>query len=147
VLVDQTLANDKFVRIAVVGRAGNFSSKLLSDKHITAVVTDSESSSKPSSKELAQVIDEAGHRQHAGIVILRSGKQKKLTRPEDELVEVELKDELEVDHLIHLLGAATEPTRYARDQGRARTYADRFTDHQSKRHAKFCANSSIPQPL
>ncbi|KAH0399284.1 Dak phosphatase, partial [Aureobasidium melanogenum] len=111
VLVDQTLANERFVRIAVVGRAGNFSSKLLSDKHITAVVTDSESGSKPSSKELAQVINEAGHRQHAGIVILRSGKQKKLTRPEDELVEVELKDELEVDHLIHLLGAATEPTR------------------------------------
>ncbi|KAI4782599.1 Dak phosphatase [Aureobasidium sp. EXF-3400] len=111
VLVDQTLANDKFVRIAVVGRAGNFSSKLLSDKRITAVVTDSESGSKPSSKELAQVINEAGHRQHAGIVILRSGKKKRLTRPEDELVEVGLKDELEMDHLIHLLGAATEPTR------------------------------------
>lgn len=119
VLVDQTLANDKFVRVVVVGRAGNFSSKLLSDKHITAVVTDSASSSEPSSKELVQAIDEAGHRQQAGIVILRSGKQKKLTRSEDDLVEVELKSELEIDHLIHLLGAATESTRYASDQGKS----------------------------
>lgn len=111
VLIDQTLANDKFVRIVVVGKAGNFSSKLLSDKHITAVVTDSASGSEPSSKDLVHAVNEAGHRQHAGIVILRSGKQKKLTTLDDELVEVELKDDLEVDHLIHLLGAATEPTR------------------------------------
>lgn len=111
VLVDQTLANDKFVRVAVVGKAGNFSSKLLSDKHITAVVTDSEDSS--SSKELAKAIDEAGHQQQAGVVVIKSGKQKKLTRVEDELIELELESDLEVDHLIHLLGAAAETTRYA----------------------------------
>ncbi|KAI4738361.1 Dak phosphatase [Aureobasidium sp. EXF-12298] len=111
VLVDQTLANDKFVRVVVVGKAGNFSSKLLSDKHITAVVTGSGSESVPSSKQLAKAIDEAGHQQQAGTVILRLGKQKKLTKVEDELVEVEVESELEVDHLIHLLGAATETTR------------------------------------
>lgn len=118
VLVDQTLANDKFVRVVVVGKAGNFSSKLLSDKHITAVVTGSDSENVPSSKEIAQAIDEAGHQQQAGIVILKSGKQKKLTRVEEELVEVEFDNELEVDHLIHLLGAATETTRYTSIQSK-----------------------------
>ena len=112
VLVDQTLANDKFVRVVVVGKAGNFSSKLLSDKHITAVVTDSNNGNAPSSKELAKAIDEAGHQQQAGVVILKSGKQKKLTKVENQLVEVELESDLEVDHLIHLLGAATETARY-----------------------------------
>jgi len=112
VLVDQTLANDKFVRVVVVGKAGNFSSKLLSDKHITAVVTDSNNGNAPSSKELAKAIDEAGHQQQAGVVILKSGKQKKLTKVENQLVEVELESNLEVDHLIHLLGAATETARY-----------------------------------
>lgn len=120
VLVDQTLANDRFVRVVVVGRAGNFSSKLLSDKHITAVVNDSANGSEPSSKELAQAIDEAGHCQQAGIVILRSGKQKRLTTSENDMVEVELKSEFEVDHLIHLMGAATESTRYASNQGKLR---------------------------
>jgi hypothetical protein len=111
VLVDQTLANDKYVRVVVVGKAGNFSSKLLSDKHITAVAVRSDSESVVSSKELAGAIDEAGHQQQAGIVILRSGKQKKLTKVADEVVEVELKNDLESDHLIHVLGAATETTR------------------------------------
>lgn len=111
VLVDQTLANDRYVRVVVVGKAGNFSSKLLSDKHITAVAVYSDGESLISSKELAGAIDEAGHQQQAGIVILRSGKQKKLTKVADELVEVELKNDLEVDHLIHVLGAATESTR------------------------------------
>ena len=110
VLLDQTLANDKFVRVVVVGKAGNFSSKLLSDTHITAVVTGSDA--VPSSKELAKAIDEAGLQQQAGVVVLRSGKQKRLTKVEDELVELELEDDLEIDHLIHLLGAATETTRY-----------------------------------
>jgi len=118
VLVDQTLANDKFVRVVVVGKAGNFSSKLLSDKHITAVVTGSDNGNAPSNKELAKAIDEAGHRQQAGVVILRLGKQRKLTRIEEDLVEVELESDLEVDHLIHLLGAATETARYASINGK-----------------------------
>ncbi|KAI4851409.1 Dak phosphatase [Aureobasidium sp. EXF-8845] len=115
VLVDQTLADDKYVRVVVVGKAGNFSSKLLSDKHITAVAIHSDSESVVSSRELAGTIDEAGHQQQAGIVILRSGKQKKLTKVADELVQVELESDLEVDHLIHLLGAATETTRSSID--------------------------------
>jgi hypothetical protein len=118
VLVDQTLANDRYVRVVVVGKAGNFSSKLLSDKHITAVSVISDGGSVPSSKELAKAIDAAGHQQQAGIVILRSGKQKKLTRVEDELVELELENDVQVDHLIHLLGAATETTRYVSDLGK-----------------------------
>jgi hypothetical protein len=111
VLVDQTLANDEYVRVVVVGKAGNFSSKLLSDKHITAVAIHGDSESVILSEELAGAIAEAGHQQQAGIVVLRSGKQKKLTKVADELVEVELKNDLEVDHLIHVLGAATETTR------------------------------------
>jgi hypothetical protein len=111
VLVDQTLANDRYVRVVVVGKAGNFSSRLLSDKHITAIAIRSDGESGVSSRELAGAIDEAGHQQQAGIVILRSGKQKKLTKVADGLVEVELKNDLEVDHLIHVLGAATETTR------------------------------------
>jgi hypothetical protein len=118
VLVDETLANDKFVRVVVVGKAGNFSSKLLSDKHITAVAIISDDSSVPSSKEFAKAINEAGHQHQAGIVILRSGKQKKLTRVEDELVELELENDVQVDHLIHLLGAATETTRCVSDLGK-----------------------------
>jgi hypothetical protein len=112
VLVDQTLANDRYVRVVVVGKAGNFSSKLLSDKHITAVSIISDDGSVSSSKELAKAIDAAG------IVILRSGNQKKLTRVEDELVELELENDVQVDHLIHLLGAATETTRYVSDLGK-----------------------------
>lgn len=111
VLVDQSLANDKYVRVAVVGRAGNLSSKLLSSKHITAIVTEAGSNQTVSSKEIAKVINEAGHQQHAGIVVLRSGKQKNLDKIEENLLEVVVNEDLEVDHLIHLIGAATESTR------------------------------------
>lgn len=111
VLVDQSLANDKYVRVAVVGRAGNFSSKLLSDTHITAIVTEAGSNPTLSSKEIAKAINEAGHQQHAGIVVLRSGKQRSMDKIEEDLLEVVVKGDLEVDHLIHLLGAATDSTR------------------------------------
>ncbi|THY01974.1 Dak phosphatase [Aureobasidium pullulans] len=111
VLVDQSLANDKYVRVAVVGRAGNFSSKLLSDIHITAIVTEAGSNQTLSSKEIAKAINEAGHQQHAGIVVLRSGKQRSMNKIEEDLLEVVVNGDLEVDHLIHLLGAATESTR------------------------------------
>ncbi|KAI5250692.1 Dak phosphatase [Aureobasidium subglaciale] len=111
VLVDQTLANDKFVRVVVVGRAGNFSSKLLSEKNVTAVVTHTESYGVPSSLDLAKAINEVGHQQNAGVVVLRSGKERKLASTKEDVVEVEVASDLEVDHLIHLLGAATESTR------------------------------------
>lgn len=111
VLVDQSLANDKYVRVAVVGRAGNFSSKLLSDTHITAIVTEAGSNPTLSSKEIAKAINEAGHQQHAGIVVLRSGKQRSMNKNGEDLLEVVVKGDLEVDHLIHLLGAATDSTR------------------------------------
>ncbi|KAG9562311.1 Dak phosphatase, partial [Aureobasidium melanogenum] len=149
VLVDQTLANDRFVRIAVVGRAGNFSSKLLSDKHITAVVTGSESGSEPSSKELAHAINEAGHRQHAGIVILRSGKQKKLTRLEDEVVESSIEKTCEV--LRKFLDTSTTVTstfQTEKEGGRpALSHAEGDSSgYEKARHAIAKALDSVLRP-
>ena len=111
VLVDQALANDKYVRVAVIGRIGNLTSKLLSDKHITAFVAEPEGKGTLSSKEVARAINEAGHQQDVGTVVVRYGKKRRIESLGDDLVEVEGNGDLEVDHIIHLLGAATEATK------------------------------------
>ncbi|THX07681.1 Dak phosphatase [Aureobasidium pullulans] len=135
VLVDQSLANDKYVRVAVVGRAGNFSSKLFSDTHITAIVTEAGSNQTLSSKEIAKAINEAGHQQHAGIVVLRSGKQRSMSKIEEDLLEVVVKGDLEVDHLIHLLGAATDSTRSSIES--AREVLEVFLETSTKATSTF----------
>ena len=40
VLIDTAAHNDKHVRVIAVGTAGNFSSKLLSDRHVSGIVTE-----------------------------------------------------------------------------------------------------------
>jgi hypothetical protein len=112
VLVDQGLANNEYVRIAVIGQAGNLSSKLLSDDHITALTVGSSGKDSPSSLELENALKEAGHTCTAGLVVLKTGEEKSISSTEKNIVEVAVDSDLKIDHLVHLVGAATESTRY-----------------------------------
>lgn len=111
ILVDGALSDDRHVRIAAVGALGNFSSKLLNDRHVTAVVTTQKGAGVLTAKDIAQAIKSSGHGNAPGVVVVRSGKQRHIEVTGSDLIEVEVNGDLELDHVLHLLGAASESTR------------------------------------
>lgn len=111
ILVDQAQADSNHVRIAAVGTLGNFSSKLLSDKHVTAVVTEQRGAGLLTAKDIAHAIQTSGHANFPGLVVVRSGRKRRVGVHEADLVEAEVNGDLELDHVLHMLGAASESTK------------------------------------
>lgn len=112
VLVDQSLASSKDVRIALVGRLGNFSSKLLESRHVCAVGFETNGKRKISARDISEAVSQGDLSLTPGLVIVRSGKRRNLDI-NDAAVEVEVDGDLEADHVLHLLGVANDETRYA----------------------------------
>jgi len=111
ILVDTAHASSHHVRIAVVGVLGNFSSKILSDRHISAVVTSQRGAGLLTAKDIAHAIENAGHHDVPGVVVVRSGKQRRIEVEGHEVLEVEVDGDLEMDHVLHLLGTVSESCR------------------------------------
>lgn len=112
ILVDQSLASSKDVRIALVGRLGNISSKLLESRHVCAVGFETTKKGRISARDISEAISMGDLSLTPGLVVVRNGKQRSLDI-NDAAVEVEVNGDLEADHVLHLLGAANEETRYA----------------------------------
>lgn len=108
ILVDQALAQSKYVNIAAVGSLGNFSSKLLDEKNVTAIVTDKTGAGVLTIPDIKHALHAAGAAEGQGLVVVRSGKSRNVQVHGSDVVEVEAVGELELDHLLHLLGNATE---------------------------------------
>ncbi|GAB7352031.1 hypothetical protein MBLNU459_g2544t1 [Dothideomycetes sp. NU459] len=111
ILVDTALANDKYVRVAAIGRAGRFSSKLLESQHVAAVVTQ-QYGERVTAEEIDQALKSSGFASGPGLIVVRSGRLKKnLDIQAEGIVEVEVNGDLELDHVLHILGTATEEAR------------------------------------
>lgn len=113
ILVDPSAASAEEVSVAAVGRLGNFSSKLLESRHVCAVASGS-----VSAHDVVQALKEAGIVVGQGLVLVRSGKHRKLDLDGD-VVEVEVAGDLELDHVLHLLGSSTQDTRYVLSKTRS----------------------------
>lgn len=110
-LVDSSHASSQSVSIAVIAKPGNLSSKLLDDKYVTAIITKQQGAGLIAAKQIAGAIQQAGVRSSPGMVLLQSGGQDRVDLHDEDILEVETKGELELDHLLHLLGNATASCR------------------------------------
>lgn len=111
ILVDTAKAEGKYVHVVAVGTSGNFSSKLLDDKYVTAIITQEKGAGVLHATDLPHALQSAGIQVKQGVVVVRAGKQKKVEAHQPDVLEIELSSELEQDHVLHLLGHATETTR------------------------------------
>lgn len=111
VLVDQAVAKSKLVHIAAVGSAGNFSSKLLDDRNVAAIVTDQPGSGSLGAHDIVQALESAGASDEQRVVVVRAGKKRRVEVSDGGILEVESEGELEADHILHLLGNAAETCR------------------------------------
>jgi len=111
ILVDQALARGKYVNVAAIGSLGNFSSKLLDEKNVTAVVTEKAGAGLLTIQDIKHALQSVGAAEERGLVVVRAGKGRNVQVHSSDVIEVEAVGELELDHLLHLLGNATESCR------------------------------------
>lgn len=111
ILVDEALVKSKYVNITAIGNLSNFSSKLLDDKSVTAIVTEKAGAGVLTTQDITHALASVGALEKQGIVVVRSGKNRSVQVHGSDVIEVEAAGELESDHLIHLLGHATESCR------------------------------------
>ncbi|KAL1582434.1 hypothetical protein WHR41_08865 [Cladosporium halotolerans] len=111
ILVDEALVKSKYVNIAAIGNLSNFSSKLLDDKSVTAIVTEKAGAGVFTTQDITHALASVGALEKQGLVVVRSGKNRNVQVHGSDVIEVEAAGELESDHLIHLLGHATESCR------------------------------------
>ncbi|KAK5015781.1 hypothetical protein LTR39_002432, partial [Cryomyces antarcticus] len=111
VLLDEALSKNKYACIAAVGTPGNFSSKLLSDKHIAAIVTEKTGAGILTAQDIAYAINSSGHPIES-LIVVRCANRRHSQVHDMHVVEVELNGELEFNHVLTLLGTAEWSTRY-----------------------------------
>lgn len=107
-----TTASPRPLHIIAIGSAGNFSSKLLDDNHITAIVSEpSGGAGILTAQDIPHALQSAGVDVGSGVVVVRCGKERRLEVHEPGVIEVTANGELETDHLLHLLGNVTAGTK------------------------------------
>lgn len=111
ILVDTNKSNGNYVHIIAVGTTGNFSSKLLDDKHVTAIISTESGAGILHATDIPHTLESAGIKVPAGVVVVRAGKERRLDVHQPDIIEVVAQGGLEQDHILQLLGTATETTR------------------------------------
>lgn len=111
ILVDEALKSSQDVRVAIIGRHGNFSSKVLESRHVCAVAFDATGKSTLDAAHMMLALGAAGFEPGPGSVVLRCGRQRRATRSNG-ILTVEVEGCMALDHLLHLIGCSTAETRY-----------------------------------
>ncbi|KAM0718850.1 hypothetical protein Q7P37_005922 [Cladosporium fusiforme] len=144
ILVDQALAQSKYVNIAAVGSLGNFSTKLLDEKHVTAIVTEQTGAGVLTIPDIKHALQTVGAAEKHGLVIVRSGKKRNVQLHGSDVIEVEATGELELDHLLHLLGNATQSCRTSIHQ--VNDLVKVFAQNASTAYTTFAAEKAGGKP-
>ena len=63
-------------------------------------------------RDVANAVLSHGHKSAPGVVVVRLGKERKVSMEGSEVVEIEVESGLEMDHLLVLLGRVGESVRY-----------------------------------
>lgn len=111
ILVDTALAKSKHVHVVAICRPGHFSSEILDGRYITAVVTDQSGDGVLTAEDLPYALRNAGIDTRPGVVVVRAGKERTFRQHDADVVEVQSANELEQDHILHLLGSANATCR------------------------------------
>ncbi|TKA31912.1 hypothetical protein B0A54_14806 [Friedmanniomyces endolithicus] len=143
-LVDVALAKSTFVHIAAVGTTGAFSSKLLDDRNVTAIVTGQTGAGLPTPSDIRDAMRSAGAVKDQAVVVVRAGKKRRVEMHGKDLVEVEAGGELELDHILHLLANATESCRKSIQD--VTELLKLFMENASTAHSKFHVEKAGGRP-
>ena len=113
VLLDRRLIKSRYVQLAAIGRSGNFSSHLLSEKNVTAIVTEQGGAGILTASDILHTLESSGFDVSQGLLVVRMGKETRIEPVHDNILQIEIEDELRLDHILALLNHATESTKYA----------------------------------
>ncbi|KAI9714634.1 MAG: hypothetical protein M1812_006299 [Candelaria pacifica] len=108
VLIDRSSADSKNVRIAAIGSLGNSSSKFLSENGISAIAIEKTGSKSLSARDVGLALTANGVSLPNGLVVLRVAGERKMELHGSDVAEVEVKGELELDHVLSLLLAVDD---------------------------------------
>ena len=111
VLVDRDLANSRYVQVAAVGRSGNLSSHLLSERNVAAIVTQQGGAGILTAHDIQHTLQSTGISLSQGLVVAKVGKETRIEPLQDNVLELVVEDELKLDHVLALLNHATESTK------------------------------------
>ena len=145
ILIDEAHAKTKYVRIAAVGNEGNFSSKLLDERNVCAIVTERQGAGLLTAGDIQHAIYSSGIGEHQGVVVVRSGHQRRVEVHGSDLIEVQTEDELQMDHVLHLLGNATESCKTSIHQ--TAELLKSFAKSAATTHSKFHTEKSQGNPV
>jgi hypothetical protein len=144
ILVDEAHAKSKYVRVAAVGSVGNFSSKLLDERNVCAIVAERSGGGLLTAGDIQHAIYSSGIGEHQGVVVVRSGQQRRVEVHGSDLVEVQTEGELQQDHVLHLLGNATESCRTSIHQ--IAELLKSFAKSAATAHSQFHTEKSKDSP-
>ncbi|KAF2237030.1 Dak phosphatase [Viridothelium virens] len=116
ILIDQSLQSSPYVQLAAIGRSGNFSSHLLSERNVVAIVTEKEGAGILTAHDILHTLQSAGISVSQGLVVARFGKETQIEPVHDNILEIEVDDELKLDHILALLSQATESAKVSLHQ-------------------------------
>jgi hypothetical protein len=108
-VVDTALVNSKDVLIAVVGRIGSLSNRILSDSLAAFAIASDEST--VTAGEIEKLLHESGFPTENGVVVVRTGSEQNLRQASDKAVEVTVAGELKLDHVLSLLLSLNSGTK------------------------------------
>lgn len=110
VVVDTALVNSKEVLIAVVGRLGHLSNRILSDS-LAAFAVAQQDWDALKAKDIEKVLYESGFNAESGVVVVRTGAEQSVREVSSKAVEVTVSGELKLDHALSLLFSSNRDTR------------------------------------
>lgn len=144
ILVDTAKANGDYVHIIAAGTPGSFSSKLLDERHITAIITETSGAGLLHATDLPHALSGAGISTDHAIVLVRAGEKRNIDNHTPGVIEVEVDGELEQDHLLQLLGTASESARSNTHEVNELLKA--FVKTASTAHSKFHTEKAEGNP-
>jgi hypothetical protein len=103
-VVDTALAESKDVILVAIGTVGNFSSKILSESHLSAFATEHPGTSTTSAEEIQKILKENGFPIQNGVIVVRSSSKQSL-KTSRSIIELSVEGESRLDHLLSLLSA------------------------------------------
>lgn len=104
--IDTAIPTSDHVLVAAIGKAGNFSSKILNESHLAAFVIEQKGKESVSAQELVSILQTNGFSTDS-VVVIRLGREQGM-EVSRELVITTVEGELKMDHVLSLL-LATKP--------------------------------------
>ena len=112
VVVDHALAKTKNPLITAIGSLGNFSSKILSESHLAAFSTE-DGKRVISAEDIVKALEANDFPVKNGVLVVRaSSKQDLRVNETGDMIDLAVVGELELDHVLSLLGASNTETRH-----------------------------------